>query len=762
MPPLNNYQVGRNLPPAPLNLRVVFMSSYPPRKCGIGTYTKDLASSINNLNPDHVCEIIALDDPISKELTYPWEVSHRIFQDNWADYEKVLDYLNNSVIDIVSIQHEFGIYGPDEGSMIVDFVKKLNKPFMVTLHTLLERPSPLQRRIIQALCQKAIAVVVMLPIGVDLLKNIYGVEGSKIVHIHHGAPDLPFYNSAEDKERLGYKDKIIMSSINLVSSGKGIEYAIQSLPEVVKKYPNFLYLVVGQTHPVVKKNEGEEYRKSLEQLVEKLDLEKNVQFINEYVSLEKLIDYIKITDFYITPYMNMEQISSGSLAYAIAAGRLCISTPYRYAYEMLAGGRGYLVSPGSSKEITQAILKGLSRKKETLKICEKCYMHARSMTWENVGFRHIHMMDHLLQKSLYQFDVPKPSLRYLRHFTTRYGLLEHSDRNKKNIHEGYSVDDNARGLIVAVMFDDLRLSKKFLNFIYSAEKNGRMYSDKDHDGKWMGNPENGDWLGRAFWAASYTVRYGTTQKLRNKALTLAKKLLPACMETENLRSLSFILIGLTNLKLAEWDELEDIRENIIDRSTKIIFNEYRKHATPSWEWPEEKMTYDNTRIPQALIEVGNAYGENQWLELGIKLLNFAIDNTFDLKRNHFRFIGNKGWLYKGKPKADFDEQPIEAGSTVQACFSAFTATGLTYYKDMAIKSFMWYHGNNIMRRSMYVSSRASVYDGINPEGININQGTESILEYLLAYDCYAKLIEQEENINDIAHPTRPGQKFISA
>lgn len=760
MPSINLHTNGHNLPPAPLDLRIVFISSYPPKRCGIGTYTKDLANSINNLNPEHVCEVVAMDDAISQQHNYPWEVSHRIYQDNWADYEKVLEYLNNSVIDIVSIQHEFGIYGGRDGKYIADFAKKLTKPFIVTLHTVLEKPNPTQKRIIQDLCKKALAVVVMLPVGVDILRQSYGVEMGKVVHIHHGAPDLPFFEDEETKQKLGFEGKIIMSSINLLSNGKGIEYAIRALPKVVQKYPQFMYLIVGQTHPIVKKNEGEVYRRSLEKLVKELGLENNVKFINEYISLEKLIDYIKATDFYITPYLNMEQISSGSLAYAIAAGRLCISTPYRYAAEMLAGGRGYLVEPESSREITKAILKGLSHKKETLKIREKCYMRARSMTWEDVGFRHVHMIDHLLQADSNPVIIPRPSLRYLRHFTTRVGLLEHSDRNKKNIVEGYSVDDNARGLIVAVMFDDVRLSKKYLNFIYAAEKDGKMYSDREHDGSWIGHPEIGDWLGRAFWAASYTVRYGTTQRVRRKAMSLVSKLLPACLEIENLRSASFVLLGLTHLKYAEWDEQLDLREKIINRSCEMIINEYYRHATASWFWPEEKMTYDNTRIPQAMIEIGHAYKNREWVELGLKMLDFVIDNTYDLKRNHFRFIGNKGWLYKGKPKADFDEQPIEAGSTVQACFSAFKATGLSYYREMAIKAFMWYHGDNIMRRSMYNHARASVYDGINRDGININQGTEPILEYLLGYDCYAKLVEEEFG-NDFTNPARLGQKYIS-
>ncbi len=730
------------MPPAPLDLRMVFLSSYPPKRCGIGTYTKDLATGINNLNPDRLAEIIALDDAVSESLEYPWEVSHRVRQHEWTDYEKVLTYLNNSIVDIISIQHEYGIFGGPDGEFVVDFVRKLQKPYIVTFHTILENPTPNQKRILQELAEHARGIVVMLSTAVDILRDVYGVDPQKIVPIHHGAPDFPFAMDDAVKQELGLEDRIVMSSVNLISEGKGIEYAIEALPEVVKKYPNFLYLVVGQTHPVILAREGEAYREKLQGLVRALGLEKNVRFVNKYVSLEELIQYVQASDFYITPYEGMEQISSGSLAYAIAAGKLCLSTPYRYAREILAGGRGYLVESREPETITKALLHALEHPRDAHLMRTKCYAQGRKMTWALVGFKHLRVMEYLVEGGHKPTLFPAPNLDYLRHFSDRKGLLEHSIRNYRHPSEGYALDDNARALIVAIDYGDKELAQRYLSFLVKAEENGFLHCDMNAKGDWTDTASMGDWFGRGFWATAHVIRFGPTSELRKRATELFRKLLPQAKAAESIRTFAYILLGLAQLQELEWDELQVERDDLLQLGVEFMEKEFQKYGTPDWHWPEPLIHYDNPRIPQALLAVAKAYNRPELRDFGLQLLDFILDHTFDLRQNHFRFIGNKGWYRKGEARADFDEQPIEAGATVQACYMAYLLTGLGYYRDMAKKAFAWYHGDNIMRRSLFNAKRQSVYDGITHCEINLNQGAESTLEYLLAYTCYAKLVQE--------------------
>lgn len=732
------------LPPCPLNLRVVILSTYPPKKCGIANYTKDLATSINSLNPNHLVEIIAMNDETSKDLEYPWEVSHQIKNDCSDDYAKVLDYLNKSIIDIVIIQHEFSIYGGSQNKYLLDFVRKLNKPFIITFHTILEHPDATQKKTIQTLSEYARAVVVLLPAASSILNHVYNINEEKIVQIHLGTPDYPFADNKKVKKLLNLENRIVMSSINLVSENKGIHHAIEALPEVVKKYPNFLYIVAGQTHPLMLNIEGESYRKRLEHLVKKLHLDNNVRFINRFISQEELINFIRASDFYITPYVSLEQISSYALAYAIAFGQTCISTPYKYAKEMLAGRRGFLVESENPDSITQALLYGLNHQQEVERMRQKCYLQGRSMVWARVGFRHLRMIDHLLQKTHQTLEYPQPSVSYLNYLTDQIGILEHTYKGKKNYKEGYATDDNARGLVVAVTYKDKQLANTYLNFLIRAEHDGKMYIDADKEGNFIGETTDGDCFGRTFWAAAFTVANGQTISLRKNSAELIRKLLPNCFQVKSLRSLSNILLGLMYLKDIEWDEYIAEREKLVQYSITQIMENFKKNSTHTWRWPEPILTYDNPKIPHALLRVSRVYNLPEVKIAALEMLDFLLDQTYDLLGGQFRFIGNRGWYPKDKEKALFDEQPIDAGATVRACLTAYQITNLEYYKEMAEKAFAWFHGNNILRQPLYNPERDSIYDGILESNISLNQGAESSLEYLLAYHDYRQLVKKEE------------------
>ena len=717
--------------------RVVYISTYIPRKCGIATFTKDLTNALNLLNPERQAEIIALDSPESESLVYPWEVSHRIRQQDWSDYERVLHYLNRSNVDLIVVQHEFGIWGGTDGEFVVKFLEKLKKPCVVVFHTVLSTPTTHQREIMNYLCRRAGAVVVMLQAVADLLRREYGVDPSKVAVIHHGVPDFPRQSPEEAKPRLKLERRIVMSSINLLSESKGIEYAISALPPVVEKYPNFLYLVVGETHPNVLRQEGEQYRAKLKKLVQEKGLQSSVQFIDRYLSLDELILYIQASDYYITPYLNPEQAASGSLAYAMGAGKSCISTSYFYAREMLRGGRGIIVPLRNSSALSHALLELIEKPNKRHLIERRAYSQGRLMTWHRVALNYLELFTNALAQSAPthdSFDVP-PTLDYVRTLTTRLGILEHSSLKIPQESQGYTVDDNAKALIVALCRENRFLVRCYLMFIIQAEQNGLLYNDRSANGEWQGKPDVGDWWGKAFWAISCLVTIRPSPLLYKKGIQLLLKMYPHLLNLSSPRSVSYALLGLCVLDSNQvmLPGIENtLRENINELAKKLTIL-FSSSASNNWQWFENYLTYDNARLPQALLAVARVSKNSDIQKIGIGSLDWLIHELFDQEYGCFSFIGCNGWYFRGKPKAIFDQQPVEADAMAEACVAAFLVTKDEKYLNLAKKAFTWYDGDNILHQSLIDSRSGGIFDGLTPSGRNRNEGTESVLSYHLAF-----------------------------
>lgn len=742
--------------------RIAILSTYVPKKCGIGAYTKDLADNLNLLNPARPVEIIAMDVEDGDDiLGYPPEVSIIIHQNKWQDYTDAALKINNSVIDLVIVQHEFGIFGGPSGEMIVDFVKLIKKPIIVTFHTILQNPSTLQRRILNQLSKKAQRLLVMLPSAVDILVETYQVSRSKVRVIPLGTPNFSLIeDNSKLKTTLGLKDKIVMSSINLISRGKGFEHVIASLPEITTKFPNFIYLIIGQTHPVVLKREGEVYRKSLEAQVTSLGLQKNVKFVNLYISASKALEYIQASDFYITPYDSLEQISSASLSYAIAAGKICISTSFRYAAENLSGGRGYLVSEKNPFEIKEAILHALVNTNQASVMRRKCYSTGRLMVWPKVAYQHLEMFDDVLYKQSKKALVQYPRIEYIKKLTNRIGIFEHSFDNKINYKEGYATDDNARALIVSLHHQNYTLASTYIGFLEDAEKSGQMYCDRKTSGEWDGNPSLGDHFGRSVWALCEAI-YSENPHIKRRAIFLLGKLLPSIKKLKFLRPKAFCLMGLL---LISSDESLKFSSQIAPLSKSLssdLIQAFKKHSAPGWLWFENILTYDNGRLPQALLSYASKFNDDGAKEIGLAALDFLIDQTYDINTKCFRFVGSNGWYKKDHLKSINDEQPLEAASTVASLIEAFKLTQKHYYLDLAEKAFAWYHGDNIFKQPLYDSVKASVYDGLGKNlgtvGISRNQGAESILSYHLAFFAISKIqhSNDQEDKNVILRVVKP-------
>lgn len=396
---LGGGKIAQKLSEKRREVRAIFVSSYIPRKCGIATFTKDLTNAINALNPYALSEIMAVTDPTAPNggYDYPWEVKFRVNQDDVTNYISAADYINSSSAEIVCLQHEFGLYGGQDGGYILEFLKRLKKKVVTTLHTTVEHPRENQKRIIKEIYKYSAAVVVMIDPVVKRLECVYGVDSRKIAVIHHGVPDLPFGGTEHFKEETSLTGRTVMSAINLISPNKGLEYAISAIPSIVKKIPDFLFLIIGETHPVVKKRYGEKYREELSSLVKKLKVEKHVKFINSYLPLEELIDYLRSSDYYVTPYLDVEQTASGTLSYAVGAGKICISTPYLYAQEVLNNNRGILVPFKDSKAISKAILHLNNNIKERQSIEREAYKYGRVMTWSSVALAYLDLFNLILK-----------------------------------------------------------------------------------------------------------------------------------------------------------------------------------------------------------------------------------------------------------------------------------------------------------------------------------------------------------------------------
>lgn len=379
--------------------RVIYISSYIPRKCGIATFTKDLTNAVNVINPYGLAEILAITDPAGGNgYDYPWEVKYRVRQEELAEFIAAADYVNSSSAEIVCLQHEFGLFGGKDGSHVIEFLRRVKKKVVTTLHTVPENPTLGQKKIIRDIFNYSDAVVVMIDPVLERLVKVYKVPSRKIVVIHHGVPDIPFGGTEHFKEITKLKGKVVMSAINLISENKGLEFALEAIPAVIKKVPNFIFLIIGVTHPVVKKKQGEKYRQALEAIVQKHKISNHVKFINRYLSLEELVDYLRATDIYITPYLDPQQIASGTLSYAVGAGKVSISTPYLYAKEVVNGNRGILVPFRNSPAITDAILQITNDKNYKQALEQEAYRYGRFMTWSAVALSYFDLFNLVLKR----------------------------------------------------------------------------------------------------------------------------------------------------------------------------------------------------------------------------------------------------------------------------------------------------------------------------------------------------------------------------
>ncbi len=752
--------------------KIAFVGDYLPRKCGIATFTKDLRTAVAS-EYKQVESFVAPVNDVSEGYDYPEEVRFEFSEKDLDSYQRTADYLNFSDADVVSLQHEFGIYGGPAGSFILALLRDLRIPVVTTLHTILENPSPDQHRVLKDLGTLSSRLVVMSQDGKGMLSKIYGIPENKIDLISHGIPDMPFVDSSFFKDQFGVAGKQVLLTFGLLSPNKGIENVIQALPEIVKKFPNLVYIILGATHPNLLREHGEEYRMSLERLASDLRMKKHVSFYNRFVELEELKEFIGAADIYITPYLNPAQTTSGNLAYAFGCGKVIVSTPYSHARELLADGLGALVPFGDSKAIARQVIDLLADEPRRLDIRRRAYMLGREMTWSNTAHRYMRSFElarlspahpavpRLGVRTLAEEHLELPEIRidHLERMTDSTGIFQHAIYAFPDYSHGYCMDDNARALMLTVLLGELEVEipnlsrlggtyAAFLNHGFDLQA-GRFRNFMGFDRKWLEKAGSDDSHGRALWALGMSAGRSRDRGLTAWAAQLFERALPKIVETGSPRAWAFALLGIGEYfrRLSGDRAAAQIRDTLVKRLSEL----FARSQEGDWHWFENTVSYANARIPQALLSagLGGIRPEPQAsVELGLKSLRWLL-KIQKSPGGTFRAIGSNGFYTKGGEPAQFDQQPIEAHATVSACLEAFRATNDSFWHEEARIAFEWFLGRNDLGVSLYDAKTGGCCDGLLHDRINQNQGAESTLAYLIA------LAEMQLLANDIKAFEKP-------
>jgi glycosyltransferase involved in cell wall biosynthesis len=732
--------------------KIAFLGGCSPRRCGIAMFTSDLLAAVAAEYPQGQCFSVAVND-IKGGYEYPDVVRFEIEEQDLSSYQRAADFLNISNVDIVCVQHEFGIFGGPAGSHVLALVRDLRMPVVITLHTLLREPKADQRRVMQELIARSTRLVVMAEQGRQMLQEIYQAPPAKIDLIPHGIPDIPFVDPNYFKDQFGVEGRVVLLTFGLLSPNKGIEHVLNALPHILAEFPDVVYIVLGATHPNELRRQGEAYRVSLEILAKKNKVERNVIFYNRFVELENLKEFIGAADLYITPYLNEAQITSGTLAYTFGAGKAVVSTPYWHAAELLAEERGVLVPFGDAQAIAREVIGLLRDETRRHAMRKNAYKLGREMVWSNVARLYMRSFElsrlegavlsrkSFAAKTLDQKPRELPSLKldHLARMTDSTGIFQHAIFSVPNFSEGYCTDDNARAFILTVLLDELeeepecvrKLATTYAAFLHHAFnlKTKRFHNHLSFDRRWLDEQGSEDCHGRALWALGVGVGRSPYPSFHIMAGQLFALALPAVTEFTSPRAWAFSLMGIHEyLRRLTGDSLvHQTREALSARLMELL----EKTRQPDWPWFEEELTYDNAKLPHALILSGGATGQPAVSERGLQVLRWLAEVQTS-EDGHLRPIGSKGSYRRGGTRPNFDQQPIEAQAMVSACLEAYRATSDSWWYERAQRAFDWFIGWNDLGLELYYPETGGCCDGLHVDRVNRNQGAESTLAFLLS------------------------------
>jgi glycosyltransferase involved in cell wall biosynthesis len=729
---------------------IAMLGNHVPRQCGIATFTTDLSEAIASEHPELDCFVLAMNDT-GKLHTYPPRVRFEIAENDLSSYQRAADFLNVNAVDALSVQHEYGIFGGKAGSHVLALLRELRMPIVTTLHTILAEPNHFQRVVMDELTRLSERLVVMSENGAELLRKVHGVPEHKIDRIPHGIPNLPAKRRSKDK--LGVDGKSVLLTFGLLSPDKGIEHVIDALPAILERYPDTLYIVLGATHPHIKERQGETYRLMLKSRAERLGVEQSIIFHNRFVSHAELVEFLSATDIYITPYLKAEQITSGTLAYALGSGKAVISTPYRYALELLGEGRGVLVPWKDSKAIAEQVVDLLGNDAKRLALQERAAAYGRNMTWPVVARAYVESLERarVEQRSRLRTafqamtlakrpaDLPEIHLAHVRLLTDDTGILQHASFSVPRYDDGYCLDDNARALLLVALIEDAgaetidsvrALGSRYLAFVSHAfdPARGRFRNFMSYARQWTEEIGSEDSHGRALWALGTLVGRSSDPGRQSLGGCIFQEALPSVLEFSSPRAWAYTLLGIDQyLRAFQGDSnVQTLGRALAEK----LFGLFERTRQPDWPWFEDRLTYCNARLSQALIASGAWMAHGDMKAAGLRSLAWlvAVQRSND---GYFAPIGSNGFYVRGGPKAAFDQQPVEACGVLSACLEAHRVTEDGAWLSHARRAFNWFLGENQLQQSLYDPATGGCRDGLHADRLNQNQGAESTLSFLL-------------------------------
>jgi glycosyltransferase involved in cell wall biosynthesis len=730
--------------------RVAILGNHLPRHCGIATFTTALSEAMADQFADLDVFVLAMNDG-GRRYTYPARVRFELADGEIASYRRAADFLNVNDVDVVSVQHEYGIFGGRAGAYLLAALRGLRMPIVSTLHTILADPNPQQRELMQELLSLSERVVVMSSRARELLRDVHQVPGDKVDFIPHGTLVTP--PAQRSKYQLGVEGKAVILTFGLLSPDKGLEYVIEALPSIARRIPNVLYIVLGATHPHVKERHGEAYRLALENRAQRLGVDAHVIFHDRFVTQAELSEFLSATDVYVTPYLNADQSTSGTLAYAMGAGKPVISTPYAYASEMLAEGRGVLVPARDPAALADAMVDLLSDDAKRAAIGARAAGFGSSMAWPEVAAQYQATfararVDHASRRrTVFQAqtlakrhgELPETNLEHIALMTDSTGILQHAIFNIPRYDDGYCLDDNARALLLMALLEDAELEHvrstrslasrylAFMNYAFN-ERAGRFRNFMGYGRRWTEECGSEDSHGRALWALGTVVGRSRDPGRQSLSLDLFQRALRGLETFSSPRAWAFTLLGIDEYlrAFAGDSNVQALRLTLAER----LLGLFHQTSSDDWPWFEEQATYENARLSQALLVCGSRLRNEEMLTTALRSLDWLVSvQTTD---GCFAPIGSDGFYQRGQPPAAFDQQPLDACAMVSACLAARRATHDDRWLLHARAAFGWFLGQNHLQRMLYDTATGGCRDGLHPDRANENQGAESSLSFQLA------------------------------
>jgi glycosyltransferase involved in cell wall biosynthesis len=755
--------------------KIALVCDYLPRKCGIATFSSDVRHSIVGQYPDVECMVVPISD-VPESYDYPPEVRFEIAESDAKSYQRAADFINFSDAEVVSLQHEYGIFGGTAGSHVLTLLRELRVPVVTHLHTILEEPKPAQRRVMEEIVRRSARLIVMTERGRRMIQDIYGASPDRIDLIPHGIPDMPFVDPNFYKDQFGVEGRKVLLTFGLITPNKGIEYMIRALPEIVARVPEVVYVVLGTTHPAVLRSEGETYRLMLERLIESLGLTKHVVFYNRFVGSEELKEFLGAADLYVTPYLTREQITSGALAYAFGCGKVVVSTPYWHAEELLADGRGVLVPFRDSAALAREITELLENEGRRHAMRKQAYLLGREMIWSNVAHQFMESFHRarlgpankrLALKTLEQqhYQLPELQLAHLERLSDHVGIFHNATHVVPDYARGYRTIDNALALRLTILLEETgdadarthglaTIYAGFLNHAFDLE-NGRFHSHLSFDRTWPDPTETDDALAAGVWALGTCVGRSPAPGLQRWAAQLMNRALPALGSTESPRAWALGLLGIHEyLRRLSGDRVADQMRELL---TKRLVELFRANTTDDCPWFETEIGHSSAWHPHALILSGRWSNQHDVMEIGLRSLRWFMRTQ--TKSDRFRAITAARTKEPVAFPAQFNQMPMEACAAVAACIEAFAASQDASWQKEARKAFEWFLGRNDLGESLYDPTTGGCCDALHVDRRNLNQGAESTLAFLLSLQemrLYENAIQAFDQVtSDSAIEARP-------